>query len=246
VTDASPQVLDVLEGIDLIIFDKDGTLIEFHLMWGGWVDDLARRLEASTNLALRDGLYTLLGVDQVTGNVHWHGLMAATPMARIREAVEGYVADAGAGRAAAAMAVDEAWQAPDPVALARPVTNLHELFARLRRRVPRFAVATSDDRGPTERTLAALGIDDEFAALSCADDGRPSKPAPDAVLHLCAALGVSPARTAVVGDSPADLRMSRAAGAARSIAVLTGVGDEAILGPLADVVLPSIEALAPA
>ena len=50
-------------------------------------------------------------------------------------------------------------------------------------------------------------------------------------------LGVPPDRTAVVGDSPADLRMGRAAGARRVIAVLTGVGEGAALEPLADLVL---------
>jgi HAD superfamily hydrolase (TIGR01509 family) len=237
---------DLLGGVELIIFDKDGTLIEFHLMWGGWVDQLARRLEADTGLPLRAGLYPLLGVEETTGLVLAHGLMAATPMRRIREVVEEYVADAGAGANGAAAAVENAWQAPDPVALAQPVTDLRAVLGRLRTRVPTFAVATSDDRGPTERTLQALGVAAEFAALSCADDGRPTKPAPDPVLHLCATLGIPPEHTAVVGDAPADLRMARAAGVARAIAVLTGVGDEAILAPLADVVLPSIAELAPA
>ena len=241
----SPAPRDLLHGIELLIFDKDGTLIEFHRMWGGWVDELARRLEAATRLPLRAGLYQLLGVDQESGMVLAHGLMAATPMRRIREVVEAYVADAGAGPAVAAASLERAWHAPDPVALAQPVTDLHGLLARLRARVPTFAVATSDDRGPTERTLAALGIDSEFAGLSCADDGRPTKPAPDPVLYLCAALGVPPERTAVVGDAPADLRMAHAAAAGRVIAVLTGVGDRAILEPLADVVLDSIEGLAP-
>ena len=86
----------------------------------------------------------------------------------------------------------------------------------------------------------------EFAVIACADDGRPTKPAPDAVLHLCATVGVAPERAAVVGDAPADLRMARAAGVGRAIGVLSGVGDRATLGPLADVVLPSIEDLAPA
>jgi phosphoglycolate phosphatase-like HAD superfamily hydrolase len=239
-------VRDLLDGIDLLIFDKDGTLIEFHLMWGGWVDELARRLEAETALSLRDGLYPLLGLDRASGLVLAHGLMAATPMRRIREVVQLYVSEAGAGPAAAARAVEAAWHAPDPVGLAQPVTELGPLLTRLRHRVPTFAVATSDDREPTERTLAALGIAGEFAALSCADDGRPTKPAPDPVLHLCATLGLHPGRTAVVGDAPADLRMARAAGAGRAIAVLTGVGDRAILEPLADVVLDSIGQLAPA
>jgi phosphoglycolate phosphatase len=167
-------------------------------------------------------------------------------MSRIREAVLAYVADAGADPAQASAAVDAAWSAPDPVALAQPVADLSALLARLRRRVRLFAVATSDDRDPTERTLAALGIDGEMAALACADDGFPSKPSPDPVLHLCRRLDVPPGRTAVVGDSPADLRMGRAAGVARTVGVLTGVGDRSTLDPLADVVLDSIEELAPA
>lgn len=236
---------DLLAGIELIVFDKDGTLIEFDLMWGGWVDDIASGLEASTGLGLRAGLYEMLGVDPTTGLVYWHGLMAATPMARIREAIEAYVAAAGAGETAALAAVAAAWNAPDPVGLARPVTDLPALLARLRQRVARFAVATSDDREPTERTLDALGIAGEMATLACADDGFPNKPAPDPVLRICERLGVEPARAAVVGDSPADLRMARAAGAGRVIAVLTGVGDEATLAPLADIVLSSIEQLAP-
>jgi phosphoglycolate phosphatase len=241
-----PRAVDLLDGIDLVIFDKDGTLIEFDLMWGGWVDDIASGLEGSTGLALRDGLYEMLGVDPNTGLVYWHGLMAATPMARIREAIEAYVAASGAGEAAALAAVAAAWYAPDPVGLARPVTDLRALLARLRHRVARFAVATSDDREPTERTLDALGIAGEMATLACADDGFPNKPAPDPVLRICERLGVDPGRAAVVGDSPADLRMARAAGAGRVIAVLTGVGDEATLAPLADIVLSSIEQLAPA
>ena len=234
---------DALEGIDLIVFDKDGTLIEFHLMWGGWVGALATRLEASSGLALREGLYALLGVDLETGLVHAHGLLAATPMSRIREAVVAFLVDAGAAPDRAEAAVDRAWDAPDPVALARPVTDLGALLARLRPRVGLFAVATSDDRDPTIRTLETLGIAGEFADLACADDGFPNKPAPDPVLRLCERLGVPPRRTAVVGDSPADLRMGRSAGVARTIAVLTGVGDLATLQPLADVVLPSIAEL---
>lgn len=236
---------DPLEGVDLLVFDKDGTLIEFHLMWGAWVDELAARLRASTGLELRASLHALLGVDPATGLVDPHGLLAATPMSRIRERVGQSLTDAGMAPEAAAAALGRAWHAPDPVDLAQPtVPDLPALLDRLRARVRHLAVATSDDRDPTERTLRALGVADRFEALACADDGHAVKPAPDALLVLCHALGVSPNRTAVVGDAPADLRMARAAGARRAIGVLSGVGERATLAPLADLVLDSIASLA--
>ncbi|HYK94309.1 MAG TPA: HAD family hydrolase [Candidatus Dormibacteraeota bacterium] len=241
-----PGRSDLLDGIDLLVFDKDGTLIEFHAMWGAWVGDLADRLEAATGRRLRTGLYQLLGVEPATGLVHAHGLLAATPMSRIREHVQAFVIEHDVSRGQAAGAIAAAWHAPDPVGLAQPVTDLPALLARLRPIVGAFAVATSDDRDPTERTLTALGIEGEMSAIVCADDGIPNKPAPHPVLHLCRVLGIPPARTAVVGDSPADLRMSRAARAGRTIGVLTGVAERHELEPLADAVLASIADLAPA
>jgi phosphoglycolate phosphatase len=109
----------------------------------------------------------------------------------------------------------------------------------------RVAVATSDDRAPTEATLAGLGIDALVDAIVCADDGLPVKPAPDAVLHLCQLLGVGPARTAVIGDSQADVAMGRAAGAGLVIGVLSGVGVHDELEPFADAIVSSIADLLP-
>jgi phosphoglycolate phosphatase len=236
---------DPLAGIDLVIFDKDGTLIDFQSMWSGWVQALARDLDAHTGLALADPLFELLGVDRERGLVRSHGLLAATPMARIREHVAALLVGRGLAAADAEAALAATWQAPNPVELARAVTELRPLLIGLRASGRRLAIATSDDREPTERTLAGLGIADLFDELACADDGEPVKPSPAAVFRLCASLGVTPDRAAVIGDSPADLVMGRSAGVGRVIGVLTGVAEEATLAPLADVVLVSIAALAP-
>lgn len=236
---------DPLEGIELVVFDKDGTLIEFHPMWRGWVDDLATNLSAATGLQLQEQVFSLLGVDRDSGTISPHGLLAATPMARLRELVVEALVDEGVAPDAARHAVAAAWLAPDPVALATPTADLRGLLDRLAERGIRAAVATSDDRAPTERTLAALGIAARFETLACADDGHPVKPAPDPVLRISARVGVPPDRILVVGDAPVDMRMGRAAGCRRVVGVLTGVGDEATLGPLADLVLASIGELAP-
>jgi phosphoglycolate phosphatase len=165
-------------------------------------------------------------------------------MARLRDRTRDVLLAMGVGDVEADGALDEAWHTPDPVALARPLSDLPALFDRLRADGRRIAVATTDDRDPTERTLAALGIADRIDATVCADDGIAVKPAPDMVLHLCATLGVAPARTAVIGDTAADLRMGRAAGAGLVVGVMTGVGERADLGPLADVVIGSVGELA--
>jgi phosphoglycolate phosphatase len=233
-----------LAGIDLVIFDKDGTLIEFDAMWGGWALGLAADLERQTGSAIGMRLFEMLGVDPATGRVLPGGSLAATPMARLRERTRALLVATGLTGPAADRALAGAWHAPDPVGLARPLTDLAGLFARLRASGRRVALATSDDRDPTERTLAALGLTDAIDAFVCADDGVEVKPAPDMVLHLCACLGVEPARTAVVGDSLADLEMGRRAGAGLVIGVRTGVGEASLLAPAADVVLGSVADLA--
>jgi phosphoglycolate phosphatase len=104
------------------------------------------------------------------------------------------------------------------------------------------AIATSDDRGPTERTLEAFGLTGLVDAVVCADDGIAVKPAADMIEALCGRLGVAAGDVALVGDSPADLRMGRAAGVRTNIGVLSGTGTTEELGPLADLLLPSIAA----
>jgi phosphoglycolate phosphatase len=101
---------------------------------------------------------------------------------------------------------------------------------------------TTDDRAPTDATLRAMGVRAAVEAMVCGDDGFPMKPAPDPVFAVCQAFATEPPRVAVVGDSPADLAMARAAGAGRFVGVLTGVGTADDLGA-ADVVLASIAGL---
>ena len=229
-----------LDGIDLVIFDKDGTLIEFHAMWSGWASALADDLERATGRPIREPLFAMLGYDAAAGRAIARGRLAATPMARIREATGDVLRDAGLSADAVEVALEAAWHPPDPIALARPVTDLPGLFAALHASGRRIAVATTDDREPTLRTLEALGLDGSIDAVACADDGIAVKPAADMVVHLCGLLGVRPDRSVVVGDSPADLGMGRAAGVARCYGVLTGIGTRAELLPLADEVIQSV------
>ena len=232
-----------LDAIDLVIFDKDGTLIDFHAMWSGWVETLADELATSAGGPIRAPLFAMMGYDPVARQALVGGGLISTPMARLRELTATVLVRAGLDAAAAEDALRVAWRSPDPVVLAHPLTDLRALFIGLRaggRR--RIAVATSDDRDPTSRTLAALGVDGLVDAVACADDGHAGKPAGDMVRHLCKLLGVDPGRAAVVGDSPADMAMGRAGGAGLVVGVLSGVGGAPDLVG-ADRVIESVAAL---
>jgi phosphoglycolate phosphatase-like HAD superfamily hydrolase len=229
-----------LDGIELVVFDKDGTLVDFDAMWSGWSASLVRDLAAATDPALAGPLAMALGLDPLTALIVPGSPLSGTPMTQLRGLTVATLRQEGLSVAQAEAAVAASWDPPDPVALAHPLTDLGRLFGSLRDRGIRVAVATSDDRVPTEATLVGLGVGGLVDAIVCADDGLPVKPAPDALLHLCALLGVDPARTAMIGDSPADAAMGRAAGAGLVLGVLSGVGVRDELEPLADAVISSI------
>ena len=66
-----------------IIFDKDGTLIDFDAMWGGWVVFLAEQLHGISGLRVREPLCLAMGYDDVNKKVLAHGKLAATPMSQL-------------------------------------------------------------------------------------------------------------------------------------------------------------------
>jgi len=229
-----------LDQIDLVVFDKDGTLISFEAMWGGWARDLGSRLEAATRRPIAGDVFSTIGFDPTADRVLAGGPLAIATMAELQELVGAVLRRWCPSVAAARRILGEAWFEPDPVERAVPVADLARLFGALHDAGRRIAVATTDDRRPTEATLAGLGLADLIADIVCGDDDGPTKPDPATLIGVSERVGVEIARTAMVGDTPADLSMARAAGAGRSIGVRSGVASEADLVPHADVVLDTV------
>ena len=158
-----------LDGIDLVVFDKDGTIIEFGSMWSGWAVALVEGLVAATGRPIAAPLYAMLGVDPATGTVlrrRRAGRDAdGTPARSHARRARGERPDATTD---AERALEAAWHAPDPVASARPVTDLGVLFDRLR--AERLPDRRGDDRRPRpDRT----------------DPGRPGRRGPHRRDGLC-------------------------------------------------------------
>jgi phosphoglycolate phosphatase-like HAD superfamily hydrolase len=237
---AHPQ----LDGIDVVVFDKDGTLIDFHAMWGGWARGLGDRLDAVIRRPVSLDVFAAIGFDPASGRVAPGGELATATMAGIEETVARVLRRWCPSISAARRATEAAWTLPDPVALAVPLGDLRGIFGRLRADGRRIAIVTTDDRGPTLATLRSLGVRDDVRAMVCGDDGFAMKPEPDPIFAICQAYQREPDRVLVVGDTPADIAMGRAAGAGRVIGVRSGLGTDADLRD-ADGIIDSIADLLP-
>jgi len=124
-----------------------------------------------------------------------------------------------------------------------PVTDLVTLFARLKTRGCKLGVATMDIQQAAEDVLESFGIHAQLDFICGCDSGFGHKPGPGMVQAYCHACGLLAGEILVVGDTPHDLQMGRAAGAGTVVAVMSGVASREMLEPLADTVLESIAGL---
>lgn len=226
-----------------IIFDKDGTLIDFDAMWGGWTIHLANQLQLASGLDVAPPLCHAFGYDLQTKKVLANGTLAAYPIKQLYNLAIDVMQSFGLENELAEKIIEDCWCIPDPVLLAKPLTNLTELFFKLQNEKIKIAIATADDHAPTQAMLEAFDIEEYISTYICADDGIRSKPAPDMVLEICKRINIEPSKTIVIGDTASDMKMARAAGAGLCIGVLSGVSNAKDLNPFADVLIESIDEL---
>lgn len=219
-----------------IIFDKDGTLVDFNRTWFPVADRLA--LDAAGNDRQRaDALLVAGGYDFAThGFVAdsviaagtnadivdlWHPGLAPDQRMAMIEKVDRFTAEEGGA---------------NPVAL----PGCREAIERLHVSGMQMAVATNDSTAGAEKTLASLNMAQMFAAAYGYDSVANPKPAPDIVRAFCDLTGLRPSQLAMVGDNGHDLAMARAGDCGLAIGVLSGTGTRESLEPLADMIIGSI------
>jgi phosphoglycolate phosphatase-like HAD superfamily hydrolase len=232
---------------DLVAFDKDGTLIDFEAMWGRLVVAWVERLAATeAGEALQQDLFASLGYDPQRQRTVPQSPLAIASTGQLQTIAAAVLYRHGISWTEAQDRALATYPSSADVSLAsliQPAGDVSGLLARLQAADIRVAVVTTDHRTETQETLRILGAAHLVDHLVCGDDGLLIKPAPDMLLAACKKLGVAPVRTAVVGDTVADLLMAQRAGAGFKAAVLTGAGDPAQLSAHADVILNSIDAI---
>ena len=227
--------------IRAILFDKDGTLLDFDATWARIYMHAAEQVAVS---AEQPGLDRVLlesgGLHPETGRFASDSVLAceATPeIARLWAQI------AGLGDAAKlADQLERLFCAPD-VRQVVPVPALNPALIELRAVGYRMGVATMDSEAMAHGDLRNLGVHPLFEFICGADSGHGVKPDPGMVAAFCKAIEADAGEVVMVGDTPHDLHMGRNAGAGLVIGVLTGTGERADLEAIADHVITGVEHL---
>jgi pyrophosphatase PpaX len=118
-----------------------------------------------------------------------------------------------------------------------PYEGIAELLESLNERGARIAVVSLKPRRAGEREIDFTGLRSMIDLSVWGDDVERCKPEPDGVLRAMADLGVDPGSTLVIGDSPADIMMGRAAGTRTAAALWGGSSRERLLAASPDLAL---------
>lgn len=218
-----------------ILFDKDGTLVDFHATWYVIGERLALQA-ADGDTGAADDLMKRSGFDFEAGRFRADSVFAAGTNAGI---VDAWFPDAAADERREWVRHFDEVTAREGAAQAVPFDGLKAALETLRDRGLRLGLATNDSTTGAEQTLIALGLAQMFSAAFGYDAVANPKPAPD-VLHAFADMaGLKPGEIAMVGDNGHDIETGRAAGAGLTVGVLSGTGTRETLAR-ADVILNSV------
>jgi phosphoglycolate phosphatase len=222
-----------------VLFDKDGTILDY---WATWVpiNRKAALWAAGGNAALAGELLLLGGHDPATDRVTPGAPLAAGDFLDIAQA---FAAHPDVGAAAELAAGIERIFCEGGAEHSVLVAGARATLVELRRRGLSLGLATNDSGAGIEASLAKHDVLHFFDFLAGCDSGFGAKPDPRMVAGFCAAAGLARDEVAVVGDAVHDLAMGRAAGVGLNVGVLSGTSGRGDLEAYADRILGDVTEL---
>lgn len=236
-----------------ILFDKDGTLFQFMMLWGNWADSVLNRLEEKLRL-IGDGFTgskaAVFGTQHDSqGRIIGYDLEGPLAMATVEEtngilAWQLYAAGVPWNEALVE-AIEISKNAMLDVKENKPVIpmpGLLDFLQKCQATSIRLGIVTSDETSSTIEQLGWAKISHYFQVIIGRDQVSLGKPHPEMVERASHILGIEPQHIVVIGDTNADMQMAKQAGVKLAIGISSsGEEMECLLG--ADVMISHYEEL---
>ena len=237
----------LLQDCEGLLFDKDGTLVDFHYLWLSWTQRVSSYLVQRVDNLTPEEVQQQWGVDAATGKVDAEGPLAVGSVSDLTGSAAGLVYRYHGlwpeSRQLVSSAIAEAYNSIDKAEYTKPLNGVVDMVRSLREKGYKLAVVTTDDTASAQSCLQASGMEEYFHVILGCDQVENCKPFADLALTACRMLDVPPQKAAVIGDTRADMLMGKHARVAYRVGVTSGVGSHDDLKQYADFILESAAAL---
>lgn len=215
--------------IDAILFDKDGTLIDFLYTWGYWGQQLihafSKAIEKKGYSPLNQNILSSWGICQPEVNLMTdYDRKGPLAMATLQELLtllcwEGYKRGLSwaESKILAEQANDRADQKLIETQRARLLPGVQALLDQCKAMNVPIGIVTADESDMAKKQLEWLGIESYFTVCIGTDQVKRGKPFKDMVLLACKQMSVKPSSVVIIGDTAGDMMMAKNAGAALAI-----------------------------
>ena len=228
-----------------VIFDKDGTLLDFDSFWVSIsykaIEDILAAVKVEHDLT--EEILSALGVKKrVTGI---NGVLCKGTYTQMGQVIYKVLAKYGCNvtEEEVIRLTVEAYHRNSKEGIVKPACeNIFDVLSRLKKHGMKLAVVTTDDAFVTKKCLEALGIDTLFDAVYTDDGKYPAKPDAYCIHDFCEKQGLLKSEVVMVGDTLTDVFFARNGGI-KIVGVAKSDTNRSLLDTEADVVVPDISYL---
>ena len=222
-----------LENIKMVIFDKDGTLIDIHHYWCSMIEFRAEFFVDDTNMSQKENLYSELidamGIDLKTKKMKPQGPVGIKPRAFIMDValktIQKYDKSYTLDRVDAIFKRVDEYSKSKLDLIVKPLPDLKRVLDDLKSADIKIAIATTDLTQRAKLAMDTLDLKECFEIVAGGDLVQNVKPSADLVDFILEKSAIDVKNAVVVGDSIVDLQMAQNANC-KFIGVKTGLYED--------------------
>lgn len=224
---------------DAIIFDKDGTLIDFDAFWVTLsvraMEDILKKLDR-TDIPVHE-ILSAFGVQDGVTDID--GVLCKGTYEQMGQVVHHIFVKYGCNISCGEtvkLVIDAYNRNADAGEVKPTCPDLADVLTALKKQNKKLAVVTTDNEEITRKCLKKLGIEELFDKIYTDDGKTPTKPDPYCAVDFCNLTGVKPERLVMVGDTMTDVNFAKNAGIA-VVCVAKTDRNKSALSPFTDAVI---------